>query len=114
MGYTTEFSGSLQLSRPLSRYEHSELEDLSRSRHSDPMPSVWCDWEPTQDGCAIHWNGKEKFYCYEEWLQLIIDDFLSEWGITLSGTVRYRGERFDDIGTITVDGDQVQKNVCSW
>ena len=113
MGYTTEFRGTFELSRPLSREEHTELERFSETRHDDEMmPGIWCDWAPTRDGRGIEWNGSAKFYDYVGWLEFIMDHFLDEWGITLSGTVKYRGEDFDDAGTITVEDGKVTQN--SW
>jgi hypothetical protein len=32
------------------------------------QPGLWCNWEPTEDGTTIKWNGKEKFYDSKEWM----------------------------------------------
>lgn len=37
---------------------------------------MWCQWEPTEDGTAIKWNGEEKFYKSPEWMTYLIDTFL--------------------------------------
>ena len=66
------------------------------------QPSLWCQWIPTEDNMGIEWDGGEKFYCYDEWLTYIIDNFLKPWGITLSGEVEYQGEDNDDRGKIIV------------
>ena len=85
-------------------------EDVSVLDGNEPPPSqpgLWCDWAPTKDGKGIGWNGREKFYDYVEWLEYIVEHFLRPWGYTLSGAVRYQGERWDDEGTIRVEDDRV-------
>ncbi len=54
-----------------------------------PSPDVafYCQWEPTEDGSELRWDGGEKFYGYVGWLKLMIDNFFKPWGRVLSGTV---------------------------
>ena len=66
------------------------------------QPSLWCQWTPSDAGDFIAWDEGEKFYNYIEWLQYIIDNFLKPWGIVADGTVKWRGEDFDDVGMIFV------------
>lgn len=40
------------------------------------QPGLWCQWEPTDDGKAIEWNGSEKFYDSLEWMQYLMDHFI--------------------------------------
>lgn len=40
------------------------------------QPGLWCQWIPTEDGTAIQWDGGEKFYESEAWMEYIIDHFL--------------------------------------
>lgn len=40
------------------------------------QPGLRCQWEPTEDGTAIKWNGEEKFYKSPEWMTYLIDTFL--------------------------------------
>lgn len=78
--------------------------------HNTPpedQPGLWCQWVPDETGQAIEWDGGEKFYKYVEWLEYLIDNFLKPWGITLAGSVEYRGEDWDDTGTISVHGTTV-------
>lgn len=72
------------------------------------QPGLWCKWVPNSDGTAIEWDGGEKFYDYVSWLRYIIDHFLEPWGYTLNGEVDYRGENFNDVGTITVTNNEVK------
>jgi hypothetical protein len=80
--------------------------------YNDPpsgQPSLWCKWEPSDDGLSIAWNGAEKFYAYTEWLNYLIDHFLRPWGVTISGHVKYQGEEVGDCGRVEiVDGQAVQ------
>ena len=72
------------------------------------QPSLWCDWVPNEDGTEIRQNGREKFYCYVEWLNYLIEHFLKPWGYKLSGRVTWVGELEDeDQGVIDVDENSV-------
>jgi hypothetical protein len=82
-------------------------------RPNDPpyrQPGLWCQWVPTEDRTGIEWDRGEKFYDYAEWLEYLIDHFLRPWGYTLNGRVRWRGEDFDDIGTLVVEDNVVSKH----
>lgn len=84
--------------------------DASVLDHNHPpstQPGLWCQWEPTEDGMHIVWNGAEKFYNYVEWLEYIIANFLIPWGLTLNGSVKYQGEEIGDTGTIVVKDNVV-------
>jgi hypothetical protein len=65
--------------------------------------SYYCDWEPTEDGTGIKWNGAEKFYCYVEWLEYLMVNFLHPWGYTLTGVVSFCGEDPRDRGTLDAE-----------
>lgn len=66
------------------------------------QPGLWCQWRPTPDATGIEWDRCSGFYDYVEWLEYLIVHFLMPWGYGLSGTVRWRGEEFDDVGRIDV------------
>jgi hypothetical protein len=55
----------------------------------------------------LEWDGGEKFYNYEEWLEYLIAHFFNRWGYTLSGCVRWSGEDTDDVGTLAVEDNVV-------
>ena len=87
-------------------------DDPSVIDHNDPpknQPGLWCQWVPSASGEGIEWNGGEKFYYYVEWLNYIIKNFLIPWGLVLNGTVKWRGEDFDDCGKILVKDNVVSK-----
>lgn len=70
------------------------------------QPGLWCQWIPS-DAEHIEWDQTEKFYHYVEWLEYIIDHFLAPKGYTLSGTVYWRGDDFEDAGAIEVSDNHV-------
>lgn len=106
MGYTTEFSGSINVDPPLNEAEIDYLKRFAESRRMkrkngpyyigtgssgqdqepdiedynrppDGQPGLWCQWVPNDNGTEIEWDGGEKFYNSPEWMQYIIDHFLA-------------------------------------
>lgn len=75
---------------------------------SSPQPGLWCKWVPTENLDGIEWNGVEKFYDYIEWLEYIIEHFLSPWGYKVNGKVTWHGEEAGDVGIIEVKNNQVK------
>lgn len=73
------------------------------------QPGLWCQWVPSDDGEGVEWNGAEKFYEYVAWLEYLIKNFLAPKGYVLNGKVQYRGEDFEDIGTIVVKSNVVEQ-----
>lgn len=71
------------------------------------QPGLWCQWVPSATMDGIEWDGGEKFYNYVEWIRYIIKNFLIPWGLVLNGSVKWRGEDFDDTGTIVVENNKV-------
>lgn len=71
------------------------------------QPSLWCQWMIDEDRQTIEWDGAEKFYHYVEWIKYLIDSVLKPRGYVLNGSVEYRGEDWDDTGTITVNNNNV-------
>ena len=106
MGYTTDFEGQVTVEPPLNTAEVTYLRKFNETRrmkrskgpyyvgaggfagqdheddildynqHPEGQPGLWCKWTPTDDGRAIVWDGVEKFYDSEEWMQYLIDHFL--------------------------------------
>lgn len=81
---------------------------VNYNREPIGQPGLWCQWTPTDDGTRIEWDGGEKFYEYEEWIQYIITHFLQPWGCTLNGCVEWEGEHEEDIGALTVTNNSVR------
>jgi len=114
MGYTTEFDGRVSVSPPLNRHEIVYLLKFAATRRMDRtrgpyfvdgsgpfgqgrdddiqnfnqpptgQPGLWCQWEPTEDGTAIRWNGEEKFYDSADWMTYVIDTFLKPGAVLAS------------------------------
>lgn len=120
MGYDTTFEGRFQLNRPLSPGHKAALEELADEEHipgedgkplraeSSGRPCVYCQWRPSKDGTAIEWDFEEKFYCWLEWLQYIVEQRLKPFGYVLNGQVRWRGENGDDAGVIYVKDNRIE------
>ena len=75
---------------------------------AEGLPSLWCQWVVDTEENVLTWDGGEKFYHYVEWLNYLIKNFISPSGYRLNGEVRWRGEDFDDIGTIVVQNNKVK------
>lgn len=77
---------------------------LEYNNQAATQPGLWCKWEPNEEGTEIRWNNAEKFYDYVEWLQYLINNFLTPWGysITEDSRVKYKGEEENDVGAIFV------------
>ena len=109
MGYTTEFSGQFRVDPPFTPMEVDSINTMANTRHDPPgnYPGIWCDWEVSQDGAYIEWNGTEKFYNYVEWLQYIINKYAKPTGKTVHGSVNYYGQDDGDHGVIICDNNNV-------
>lgn len=72
------------------------------------QPGLWCPWTPDdEDPCVVRWDESEKPYDYVEWLEYMIQHFLSPWGYVLNGTVVWDGEEQGDTGAIVVKDNAV-------
>jgi hypothetical protein len=106
MGYSTDFEGTASITPPLNAHEIAYLRKFADTRRMcrdlgpyfvdgseyfgqghDPditdynspppeQPGLWCNWQPTEDGTAIGWDGQEKFYYADHWMTYVIDTFL--------------------------------------
>lgn len=114
MGYTTEFRGRFELDKPLT-YEHSNIlsgiSDVYWGDAEHDTPGGYCQWIVSADKKGLEWDGEEKFYNYVEWIEHLIYAYLANWGYTVNGVVRWRGEDFDDMGKITVVNNTVTTSV---
>ncbi len=74
------------------------------------QPELWCKWTVSNDGTTFKWNNGDKFYCYMEWLEYMIEHFFNPWNKKMSGTITWQGEDEEDVGSIiviTIDGDEI-------
>ncbi|GAA2753018.1 hypothetical protein [Kitasatospora cinereorecta] len=137
MGYTTEFTGRITVEPPLGEHEIAYLRKFAGTRrmdrangpyyvdgtgvagqgddadirdHGKPpagQPGLWCQWEPTDDGTAIEWNGSEKFYDATEWMAYLVDHFLKP-GAHAQGEPGFEDFTFDHVlnGVIDAQGEE--------
>ena len=80
---------------------------IDANRPPVTQPSLWCRWQPADDGESIEWDGGEKFYCYVEWLQYILKKVLKPKGYILNGEVSWQGEDRSDCGLIIVRDNEI-------
>jgi len=110
VGYTTEFEGSFSI-EPAMQQEHVAFINAYAERNhrgDEPKtPSYYCQW--VVNNGKLQWDMNEKFYNYVEWLEYLIEHFLSPWNYKLKGTIKYSGEETTDFGTITVKNNTVIK-----
>ena len=93
-GYSGQDGGSFNSSKDNSVVDYN----------SEPSTQcgLWCQWNPSDDGTEIVWDGSEKFYHYIEWLEYLIATFLKPWGYKVNGIVEWQGEDRGDTGVIEV------------
>lgn len=120
MGYTTDFEGKFEFSRPLFYREGRTLRQCTDVLEH-PIPenhegwlkseglelSNYCQWVIDDHGEGLQWDGNEKFYQYIDWLKYLIHFYFEEWGVVLSGEVLYQGEEVGDVGKIIVTDNKV-------
>jgi hypothetical protein len=149
VGYDTSFHGCITIEPPLNAAEVAFLRDYAATRHCTHQPSQYatsraachgscgssgvgvpefsCNWEATEDGTAIEWNGEEEFYNADEWMEFIIKNFLApgEFTVedrlaepklaslqrnhTVNGTIDAEGEEAGDIWRIVVKDNVVSR-----
>lgn len=111
MGYTTNFVGQFDLDKQLTLDDFNLLNAIANHENNwqdkEDTPGAYCKWVPTTDGRGIQWNELEKFNCYVEWLQWIIDQILIPRGYTLTGSVAYQGEDVGDSGMLVIEKGKV-------
>jgi len=109
MGYTTEFSGKLSIKPPLTDDVIDAINKFCRERHEDrSYPSIHCDWEVSEDGSSIAWNGRQKSYSMTEWLRYIIARFVPS-GTMVIGRMLAQGESRDDTWILEAEGRLVRE-----
>lgn len=82
--------------------------DPSVIDHNNPaktQPELWCQW--IIENNELVWDGGEKFYCYVDWLEYLIDNFFEPLGYILNGEISWQGEESDDCGVILVEDNYV-------
>lgn len=115
MGYTTEFSGKLTIDPPLDMDLIEKINEFCEERHGGPadifpgIPGFWCDWKVGEDGDKIYWNGSEKSYNMDKWLELLIKEFIAPAGSVVSGRLLAQGEERNDVWLLVADKNRVAR-----
>jgi hypothetical protein len=119
MGYSTDFEGVLKFNRELTHKEWLELKKLadydskddgtyeSYTETPDTIPDAYLQWEPTEDGDGIQWNGAEKFYEYIHWLRWLIKHYMKPRDLVLNGEIKWQGEEIGDVGILVCVDNKV-------
>jgi len=81
---------------------------IDNNKPPSTQPGLWCQWRPTEDRTYIEWDGDEKFYQYEEWLEYLIEKILKPRGYSLTGRISWQGEETDDMGTLDVLDNEIR------
>ena len=88
MGYTTKFTGCINLSRALTLKEAKELLEIAGLDRAAVREITGTDaylqWVPTETLDGIVWDGNEKFYGYVSLLRWLCG-WLKERGIEANG-----------------------------
>lgn len=79
---------------------------LDNNNPPSTQPGLWCQWEISEDGKYIQWDGNEKFYNSVEWMKYIIDNFLN--GYVCHGQIEAQGEEFSDHWMLVVKDNAVE------
>lgn len=104
MGYNTKFSGSLKLSRKLSLAEAKEFLEANDDPNNIEPPvkfSGYMQWVPSESLDSIVYDGNEKFYDYDKWMQWVLDR-LTKMGVVADGVIVWQGESTGDTGLLVV------------
>lgn len=106
MGYTTEYSGTINIEPALNAQEIAYINKFIETRrmkrtkgpyyigdnpydmggvdvldinNPDPsQPGLWCHWQASEDGTYIAWDGGEKFYYGKEWMEYYMEHFIGD------------------------------------
>jgi hypothetical protein len=114
MGYSTEFEGGFKVDRPLSfehygvlKMLHDDQDEVIKEYKMEAPTDAYCQWKVQSDRQTIKWDGGEKFYDYDKWIENICM-LLETWGYKLNGTVLWQGEDMLDRGKIVVTDNSVR------
>ena len=137
MGVNTEYLGHVEIVPALNKAEYDYLMAFADSRRTvrpggpyavtprdpdhgksdaavrrynqicDGQPGYWCQWTPCPHGCCLTWDGVEKFYAGQAWLQYLIDHFLRSGALAQrSGDRQFADFTFDHQLNGVVVGEQ--------
>lgn len=108
MGYTTEFTGAVKLSRKLTMVEARDLLEIAESGDAKASTGIdaYFQWVPADTMEHIVWDGNEKFYKYVEQLKWLCG-WLMDHNISANGELYWSGEETGDTGVLAVSDNVV-------
>lgn len=71
---------------------------VNENRPPSGQPGLWCDWRPSASGTELGIEASNPEY--DEWLEYLITHFFGPWGYVLNGQVEWRGDDWEDHGTL--------------
>ena len=115
MGYTTKFMGSINVKGEDTNLDQfdSLMKRVYKARHGGNIhvytgcPNLYLQWCFDRETCKIMWDGREKFYEYVEWMELICK-WACDLDLSLEGKILWRGEHISDMGVIIVEQNSVR------
>lgn len=111
MGYSTDFTGRIDIAPRLNDDVIEELNEFFEARHDSPRyPGIWCDLSVANvapNTTELSWNGSEKTYYLAEWIAYVIDHFLKPLGAVANGSLDASGEEPGDLWRILVEDNVV-------
>jgi hypothetical protein len=109
MGYNTDFEGQIDIDPPAPQNVIDAIDTFTEdydNQRGIVQYSNYCDVVISEDGSNLHWNGSEKSYGMEGWVEYIIKTFLK--GHTCNGRMNVWGEEPGDSWSILVDNNDVR------
>jgi len=82
-------------------FDNNQRNIIDNNTPPRTQPGLWCSFEFSNDDTFYPYDGKN--YGYIEWVFYIINKVLKPNGYELNGVFRWRGEDFDDMGTVKVE-----------
>ena len=113
MGYSTYYSGHLQISDRLSDKELGMLRwTVTGTDVPGQAPGTVCPWKVVQKEestqlPSLEFNGRELEGRGEAWIRFLIDHYFEPWGMQLHGQIVWHGEGTGDSGSIFVHKNEV-------
>ena len=83
------------------------------NRPPSTQPQLWLQWNITEDGNAIEWDGGEKFYESAAWMEYVVDNFLKPNGYKCNGEILAQGEEMSDRWKLIINDNNVVKEYIS-
>lgn len=103
-----------------SKENYGQVHDDSILDYNNPpatQPSLWLQWVVKPDdkkdidenefNAHIEWDGGEKFYEYDNWLEYLCDKILTPSGYFINGITLAVGEESEDASWIVVENNRV-------